>query len=256
MEAGAGGRPLLLVHGFTGAKEDFADHLSRLAADGWHAVAPDLRGHGVSPAPASGYGFDAMAVDIVGVADELGWGRFALLGHSMGGMVVQQIALDHEARLESLVLMSTTHGAVAVDPGLVALALEVVRSEGMAGLLAAQKALGGGPFTTDAAVRLRTRRPDWDAYADSRLLAASPLMYMEAVGQMLAAPSRLEALRRLTVPTLVIVGEEDRTFRPGSDALAAAIAGAALVVVPGAGHSPHVEEPELWYEALMSFLGR
>ena len=45
LEAGAGGRPLLLVHGFTGAKEDFADHLDELAAaGGWHVVAPDLRG--------------------------------------------------------------------------------------------------------------------------------------------------------------------------------------------------------------------
>ena len=45
-EAGAGGRPLLLVHGFTGAKEDFTDWLDPLAELGWHAVAPDQRGHG------------------------------------------------------------------------------------------------------------------------------------------------------------------------------------------------------------------
>ncbi|MBW8827110.1 MAG: alpha/beta fold hydrolase [Acidobacteria bacterium] len=254
IEAGEGGRPLLLVHGFTGAKEDFADHLPRLAADGWHVVAPDLRGHGASPAPASGYGFDTMALDVVGVADELGWERFSLLGHSMGGMVVQEAAIESQHRLDALVLMNTTHGAVAIDPALATLAVEVVRGAGMAGLLAAQKALGGGPFTSEAAARLRARRPDWDAYADSRLLASSPLMYVEAVGLMLAAPSRLDRLRQLRVPTLVMVGDQDRTFMTGCEELAAAIPGASLVVVPGAGHSPHVEEPEVWYDALQSFL--
>ena len=50
-EAGEGGRPFLLVHGFTGAKEDFSPFLDDLAALGWHAVAPDLRGHGGSDQP-------------------------------------------------------------------------------------------------------------------------------------------------------------------------------------------------------------
>ncbi len=58
-EAGAGQRRLLLVHGFTGAKEDFTSWLDRLAGLGWHAVAPDLRGHGASSKPAeeSAYSF-------------------------------------------------------------------------------------------------------------------------------------------------------------------------------------------------------
>ena len=50
-EEGAGGRPLMLVHGFTGAKEDFGDFLVPLADRGWHVVAPDLRGHGASDKP-------------------------------------------------------------------------------------------------------------------------------------------------------------------------------------------------------------
>lgn len=62
-EAGAGQRPLLLVHGFTGAKEDFTPWLDRLAEAGWHAVAPDLRAHGASSQPAdeTGYSFELMA---------------------------------------------------------------------------------------------------------------------------------------------------------------------------------------------------
>src|SRR5215470_20436004 len=80
-EAGAGQRPLLLVHGFTGAKEDFTGWLDRLADLGWHAVAPDLRGHGASSKPAaeSAYSFESMGDDLLRLADALGWDRFVLL---------------------------------------------------------------------------------------------------------------------------------------------------------------------------------
>src|SRR5437588_5792235 len=94
--AGEGGRPLLLVHGFTGAKEDFTEWLPALAERGWHAVAPDLRGHGRSshPEAETDYSLSAFAVDVVGLADALRWDRFVLLGHSMGGMIAQHVAVS------------------------------------------------------------------------------------------------------------------------------------------------------------------
>src|SRR3712207_2032961 len=87
-EAGGGSsRHLLLLHGFTGAKEDFTEFLDALAADGWHAVAPDLRGHGASDQPASedAYSLEAFAGDVWALVGALGWGRLVLLGLSMGG---------------------------------------------------------------------------------------------------------------------------------------------------------------------------
>lgn len=90
-EAGVGQRPLLLLHGFTGAKEDFTDWLDRLAASGWHAVAPDHRGHGASSKPTSedAYSFEIFANDAERLIDALEWRRLVLVGHSMGGMVAQ-----------------------------------------------------------------------------------------------------------------------------------------------------------------------
>src|SRR5215208_3749895 len=75
LEAGEGGRPLLLAHGFTGAGLDFADHLD-----------------GVHPGDEADYSLAAMAADLLALADGLGWERFTLLGHSMGGMVAQVVA--------------------------------------------------------------------------------------------------------------------------------------------------------------------
>src|SRR3954469_6093217 len=93
-EAGAGGRPFLLLHGFTGAKEDFTEYhgwLDRLADRGWHAGAPDHRGHGESDKPASedDYSLATFSRDALALTDALGWSRFVLLGHSMGGMIAQ-----------------------------------------------------------------------------------------------------------------------------------------------------------------------
>ena len=118
-EAGAGGRPLLMVHGFTGAKEDFADWCDRLAERGWHVVAPDLRGHGASdhpPAPQD-YSLDLFEADVLALVDDLGWDRFVLLGHSMGGMISQAIAVHHPGRLDGLVLMDTVPDAPSVGGG-------------------------------------------------------------------------------------------------------------------------------------------
>src|SRR3954451_10137424 len=79
-EAGAGGRPLMLVHGFTGAKEDFGDWMDAFADDGWWAVAPDLRGHGSSAKPEreEDYSIAEFATDVLALADQLDWERFAL----------------------------------------------------------------------------------------------------------------------------------------------------------------------------------
>ena len=149
-EAGAGGRPVLLVHGFTADAGEVAGVVDPLADRGWHAVAPDLRGHGATDRPTDpeAYSFELMAADVVALADELGWDRFALVGHSMGGAVAQLIALEHSERLTGLVLASTFHGPVpGVTMELVELGRWVVREAGMDGL-------------ADAMAARRAERPD------------------------------------------------------------------------------------------------
>ena len=252
IEAGEGGRPLLLVHGFTGAKEDFADHLEPLAAAGWHVVAPDLPGHGSSHPDGAEFGFDAYAGVVLAVADDLGWDRFALLGHSMGGVVVQHLVLAEPDRVEALVLMDTSPDRVGVDGELVDLACEVVSTQGLAALLEVQRALGS-PLDT-AQGRALHERPGWREHQDAKFLRCSPEMYVTMARLLTTAPSRVEQLADLDVPTLVLVGEDDELLRGPSERLAATIPGAQLVVVPAAGHSPQVESPEAWFEAVASFL--
>ena len=259
-EAGAGQRPLLLVHGFTGAKEDFTPWLTMLAKSGWHAVAPDLRGHGLSSKPEaeSAYTFELMAGDMLGLADALGWDRFVLLGHSMGGMVAQFMACDSPARLAGLILMDTSHRALDnLDPGLVGAAASIVRSEGMAAL-AAILAEQRGPLDTAANQRLLADDPGYAEFCDRKFLAAAPAMYAAMAPAFVTAADRLDSLRELPggLPVLVIVGEQDEPFRGPSAQMAACVGDASLAVISDAGHCPQFENSREWWEALSGFLAR
>lgn len=256
-EAGTGA-PLFLLHGFTGAKEDFTDWLDPFADRGWHAVSPDHRGHGGSGAPAeeAAYSFATFAGDVLGLADALGWDRFCLLGHSMGGMVAQTVALLAPERVERLVLMDTTHVALeGIDRATADLAVGMARAEGIDALADAIAALDG-PLATEADARVRAERPGYVEFGDRKFRASSPAMYAAMVPEMFEQADRLGQLASLTMPVLVVVGEQDEPFIPASRRMADAIPGARLELVPDAGHSPQFEAPEAWWKVVSDFLGR
>ena len=256
LESGTGGRPLLLVHGFGGAKEDFADHLDAFADHGWHAVAPDLRGHGGSSKPdgQESYSLATFASDLRALAEALGWERLTLLGHSMGGMAAQVFAVSWPDRLDGLILMDTGHGAVkGIDPELVELGKTVVREGGMALLVEVQRQYDK-VLDTPAAELLRQRRPGHGEYGDRKALSVAPAMWLAMADELLDHEDRLEALSYLALPTLVIVGEQDGPFRAPCDRMAAAIPNATLRVLPDAGHSPQFENPQVWRDCVLGFL--
>lgn len=261
-EAGEGGRPLLLVHGFTGAKEDFTDWLDPLAERGWHVIAPDQRGHGESPKPEEedAYSFDAYADDLLALLDAMGWARAVVLGHSMGGMVVQTAALAAPSRFEGLVLMDTSHRALRAEPALIELAIAIARTEGMAAVMAAQEAAAADdPLANPIADRLVATRPGYKEFGERKMLASSPAMYAAMIRIITDATSgldRLPDLASITVPTLVIVGDTDAPFLKPSRRMAEAIPGAELAVIPDAAHSPQFEAPDAWWAALTTFLDR
>ncbi len=257
LEAGVGGRGLLFVHGFTGAKEDFADALVPLADRGWHAVAPDLRGHGQSDHPVgeSSYSLGRFAEDLSELFGVLGWSSMMMLGHSMGGMVAQVFALSHPEILDGLVLMDTTHGPpTGFDLDMLALAKGVVQTEGLAKLLELQHQLGD-PLSTPAHLRLLEDRPGYAEFEDAKCLASSRDMWLSVVDEMfLGQTERLGELAGLRVPTLVIVGEQDKPFLEPSRAIADVIPGAKLEVIAGAGHSAQFENWPAWWNALTGFV--
>ena len=257
LEAGVGGAPLLLVHGFTGVKEDFVDEIEPLAALGYHVVAPDNRGHGASDQPDDevAYSLELFASDAFELVDALGWNRFDLLGHSMGGMVAQLMVLDRQDRIDRLILMDTNHGALdGVDHDLLQAGVDLARSEGLAAVQEILK-LGADPLENPAFHRICRERPGYQEWSESKMLSASAAMYASMLPQFVSADDRLAALGEVTSPTLVLVGELDEPFLKPSRRMAEAIPDAELVVLRAAGHSPQFEATDEWRAAVHRFVG-
>jgi pimeloyl-ACP methyl ester carboxylesterase len=247
------GPALICVHGFGGAKEDFADHADDLAARN-RVVLPDLRGHGDSDGPddPAAYSLDRCAADVLALAEALDLRRFRLLGHSMGGMVVRRVARLASDRVEGVVFMSTAAGPPeGLDPDVVdlgaALALEDFAA--LKAVLDEAKVLG-----TPAYERLLAEREGFAAYAEHKWQRLAPAMWAALAPEIVREPDATDEVRAIACPVLVIVGELDAVFYEASLAIAAAAPDARLAVIPHAGHHPQFENPEAWVAALTAFL--
>jgi pimeloyl-ACP methyl ester carboxylesterase len=248
------GPTLVLVHGFGGAKEDFADQVDALASR-HHVVTFDHRGHGESDAPteADSYSLDRLALDTLAVADAVGADQFRLLGHSMGGMVARRVVLAHPQRVEALVLMDTSPGPVpGIDGELLEMAAVIALNEGMDELKRIMDAFQ--PLGTPAYERLLAERPGYREFNDRKWATLSGVMWATLGREIRDQPDELAALAAVGCPTLVLVGEQDEPFVGVSRDMAEAIPRAELVVIADAGHSPQFENPRAWLSALERFL--
>lgn len=253
VEVRGAGPALVCVHGFGGAKEDFADHVDELAGRAT-VVLVDLRGHGESGGPddPAAYSLDRCAADVLGVADALGLTRFRLLGHSMGGMVVRRVALAAPERVEGVVFMSTAAGPPkGLDPDLVDLGARLALEDfdALKAVLDEARVLG-----TPAYERLLAEREGFREYGDWKWSRLTPAMWAALGPEIVREPDATDDLRRLACPSLVMIGELDAVFFDASLALAAAAPASRLAVIPDAGHHPQFENPEVWRDALVAFL--
>jgi len=260
-EEGEGDRPLVLVHGFTGSRKDFAPSLADLAEEG-RVLAPALRGHADAhhAGEASAYTLDAAAGDLVAWLDALGIERCDLLGHSMGGFVVERVALEHPDRVASLLLMDTAGRAMAwMDPDLFDVGGKIAVEQGMETLHEMLRARADDDaHRTEADRRLEA---EWGAeryweWRRERVIGMDPHA-IAPFGRALAEhPDWLDRLGAVRCPTLVLVGEHDTPFLECARELAEAIPDAEHVVLPEAGHQPQLESPEHWTDALREHLER
>jgi pimeloyl-ACP methyl ester carboxylesterase len=259
-EQGAGDRALVLVHGFTGSRRDFAPRLPALATLG-RTVAVDLRGHGGSTATgdAESYTLDQLAADLLGFLDAAHLRGCDLLGHSMGGMAVLRAALDGPERIGSLILMDTAAGPPALPVDMFRLAKKVVAAAGLEKLLALMRARGpDDPTRSEADRRLEDEWGEayWTDWRLPNFRAMDPVAYA-AFGDEIFEQAPLHArLAEITVPTLVLVGEGDTGFLPAADELVRGIPNARRVDVPHAAHQPQLENPPGWLDAIAAHLER
>ena len=254
VEVTGSGPGLMLVHGFGGAKEDFADPVPDLARD--HTVVVfDHRGHGASDKPddLAAYSLDRLVADTLAVADAAGLERFILLGHSMGGMVARKIAIRFPARVQALILMDTSHGPIeGFDPEILEIGVYIALAEGKDAL---KKIMDeAGTLNTPAYERVLAERPGYREFGERKWADVGVEMWCAMAREIGSQTDDLPAFPSIACPALVIVGEQDKPFLAPSRAMANAIAGATLVVLPDAGHSPQFENPQAWIDTMRAFL--
>lgn len=252
--AGPDAPALVMLHGIGGSPLDFEDHIAALTRT--HRVVRYFqRGHGPSTRPngRSDYTLDRLASDALAVTDALDLERFVLFGWSMGGMVARRVVLRAPQRIERLILQDTTPGPVpGYERELVDIASRVARTDGMRALKALLDA--AQPLITPAYEALVASRPGYVEYLDGRFWSLTPESFSALAEEIASQPDQTAALSVIRVPTLVMVGEVDNAFLPGARAIAAAIPGAELAVIDGAGHSPQFENPKQWIETMSAFL--
>jgi 3-oxoadipate enol-lactonase len=249
-DSGGAGEPVVLIHGHSVDRRMWPAQWLALRAAGLRVIRYDVRGHGRSSAPDSGYTWPVYAADLRALLDALGVAAAHLVGFSMGGGIALQFALDHPARARSLALID------AAVPGF---AYSADFADTIEALVAAVRAEGWRA----AAERLWLPHPLFDG------LRRHPATF-QAVRQLVLdfpardylidqpepeGPEATDRLAELRAPVLVLVGAEDLPdFRLAAELVAANAPHAHMVVVPGAGHMLPLERPDEINRLLLEFL--
>jgi pimeloyl-ACP methyl ester carboxylesterase len=168
----------------------------------------------------------------------------------MGGIVAMRYTIDHPDRVASLVPMDTAAAAAPDDindnVGFMRTGIEIAGTQGMSALF----------DTINAAI------PDIPELVEFReglrydLHAMDPLAFVAFGEELLAYASVLDRLADLRMPATVLVGENDAGLRDAAVAMATTIPDAVLEVIPGAAHSPQIENPAAWLEAVAGHFSR
>ena len=226
---------VVLLHGFTHTGASWDSVIAALG-ERYSALAPDMRGHG-SSSDTQPVTLEAVIADVAALMPE----PFTLVGYSMGGRIALHAALALGDRVTRLVLIGASPGIAnpreraARQRADDRLAEEIERStiEEFARRWAATPVLAGqsrGVAAAGHADRLRSTTPG---------LARA----LRGLGTG-ALPPVWDRLDELAVQVTLVVGERDQKFRGIAEAMAADVSGAEIVVVPGAGHAVHLEDPD------------
>lgn len=253
MTTGAGA-PLTLVHGFTGCAESWA-HVEPALASRFKLIMPDLLGHGRtgSPADASRYRMERCVEDLIAILDRLGVDRTNLLGYSMGGRVALAAAIHHPERVASLMLESASPGLAAIEERQTRTAsdnnlADLIEREGIEAFVARWERipLFSSQERLPEAVRARLR--------SQRLLnnPAGLANSLRGLGTGVQTPL-WDRIGELRMPCLIMAGELDAKFVDIARRMAAAISGARLAIIEGAGHTVHLERPEAFERLVLGF---
>jgi pimeloyl-ACP methyl ester carboxylesterase len=245
------GDPIVLIHGWNGSTFDMRYLIPELAQR-YRVIAIDLPGYGYSTRAQDGdYSVAGLGEIVPRVMDRLRIERATVLGHSMGGLIAQWLALHYPERVERLVLVDS------------ATVKEMLAGRNWGLLLRPLLPLLAPIALNRGAVRRGLRSAVHDPACVTPEAIEGRLRTLQVKGHLRAQAKQLSDRRKdpafdpseIRQPTLVLWGEHDRWVKlSAGEELARAIPNARLVTVHGAGHLPLEEQAELCNRELLSFL--
>lgn len=237
----AGSGPLVIfLHGIGGNRAHWTAQL-HFFAERWRTAAWDARGYGDSDDYEGRLHFDDFTADLLRVLDFLREDKAHVVGLSLGGRIARSFALKHPGRVHTLTLANTSPGFDALTPEEV---LKFVDERKARSPESMRRLLGS-----------RARPGAYQALLGS-FTALRNESYLKTL-EVSVAEDRAAPLEKLSVPTLVITGDEDRVYPLElTQRMAQRIPGAELVALEGCGHLSNLEQPERFNAALLDFLTR
>ncbi|MBP6404847.1 MAG: alpha/beta hydrolase [Proteobacteria bacterium] len=242
------GATVLMLHGIGGGHLAFAPQVETLASSGYRAVAWDMPGYGHS-APIEPYTFKGLAQSCITLIEALQGGPVTLLGHSMGGMVAQEVVARRPELVSRLILCGTSPSFGKPDGDwqrdfIAQRTAPLDAGKTMAELAEVLVPQMVGPGSLPEGVKLATHC----------MAQVNPSTYRRAL-ECIVTFDRRANLPLIHVPTLLLAGEHDRNAPPAvMKKMAAAIAGSTYLEMKGIGHLQNLEAPDEFDGALLNFL--
>lgn len=249
-QSGDGPQTIVFSHGLLMSCEMFRQQVEALSGN-YRCISYDHRGQGRSEVTADGYDMDSLTEDAAALIRELDCAPCHFVGLSMGGFIGMRLAIRYPDLLRSLTLMETS-----ADP-------EPGENKGPYRRLAfvgrwlgfrlvanpVMKIMFGRTFLRDP--KKTELRNEWKR----KLIALDRRGTTRAAYGVIDREGVYDRLSEIRTPTLILIGDEDvATPLPKSERMHAAIAGSKLEIIPRAGHSSSIEEPEAVTQALKTFL--
>ena len=244
------GQAVVFLHGFPHDRTLWAAQRVALAPQA-RCIVPDSRGFGYSSTHGP-YSMDQYADDVAALLDYLALERAVVCGLSMGGYIAMAMWRRHPDRVKAFVFCDTRAGADSDEAKQRRDELAVMVKQGGTRVIADAQITGMVGATT------RERRPEVIAALRAMMGRQSAAGVIGALQALRDRPDSRETLRSISVPSLVIVGEDDvLTPIKEARAIAEALPSAARVrleIIAGAGHVPCLERPAATTHALSDFL--
>ncbi len=251
---GDSSRPtFVMTHGLGGHGRGYSEQIEAFSQE-FQLLLWDMRGYGQServPVTEGAYSRWTHAADLSSLLTELDIGAAHIHGHSLGGLVSQQFALDYPEQTLSLVIQDTSAEIKQEFLDGWGDMLTTVREKGIGALPNNPRRGWGDKYIAEHGDDIERRRQETAERNAPQVYAEGVRISGPELSQRPIAPD----LGRIACPVLVICGDEDRTTPPGGLVrIHRAISQSRLVIIPGAGHFPNVETTERFNQEILAFL--